>query len=105
LGRVAPGGGFCKSGAIGTFAECWRFVSGREYRDKSARDGLVKVKLRPGTQTSIRVIGRGDRVAPPPLPLTLPLVVQLQNDDGTCWEATYATALANGDGAFKAKLP
>ena len=105
LERVAPGGGFCKSGAVGTFADCWRFVSGREYRDKSARDGLVKVKLRPGSKTSIRVIGRGDRLAPPPLPLALPLVVQLQNDDGTCWEATYAVALANGAGAFTAKLP
>ena len=38
----------------------------------------------------------------PSLPLALPLRVQVQGQDGACWEATYSTADINDPTFFKA---
>jgi hypothetical protein len=38
----------------------------------------------------------------PGLPLPLPVTVQLQNADGTCWTATYSTAAVNDGVTFRA---
>ena len=51
----------------------------------------------PGTQGAAHVIvkGRGANLALPTLPLTPPVLVQLQASNGSCWEASYSTSVAN----------
>jgi hypothetical protein len=50
------------------------------------------------------VKARGVYVAPPALPMAQPVVVQLRNGDGLCWEATFgAPATRNDAGQFKDK--
>jgi hypothetical protein len=41
------------------------------------------------------VKGRGPRLALPSLPLTPPVLAQLQASNGSCWEAIYRTPVAN----------
>jgi hypothetical protein len=61
--------------------------------------------LRSGTdlRAKLKVKGNGATLAAAPSPLALPVRVQLQNDTGACWEATYSVADANADGLFRAK--
>ena len=39
----------------------------------------------------------------PTLPLTTTVTVQLKNEDGVCWEASYSTAIKNLPEQFRAK--
>jgi hypothetical protein len=67
---------------------------------------LQKLVLRAGADGVAKVIakGRGGQIGLPGLPLTaLPLRVQVVNGAGQCWEASYATTLANDAGRLKAK--
>ena len=63
--------------------------------------------LQPGAdgRATITLKARGPRLVAPPLPLTLPLRVQLWADGGACWEARYDTAgvTRNDVGGFTAK--
>jgi hypothetical protein len=54
-------------------------------------NGLTKVMLFPGSDGKAGVIvkGRGELLALPPLPLATPITVQLQEESGPCWTATY----------------
>ena len=93
-GRV-PAGGICGNGR-----PCWRQVAGRYYLYRNGQatpDGLTKIQLVPGTQGAANVIvkGRGAHLALPTLPLTPPVLVQLQASNGSCWEASYSTSVAN----------
>lgn len=89
---------------------CWRTLgSGRgfAYRDsETTPHGIRAMKLRSGGdgKAQMTVLGKGDNLmlgAPADLPL--PLRVQLQTTHGTCWEATFDSALVNAGGIFKAK--
>jgi cysteine-rich repeat protein len=89
---VAPAGAIC-----GT-KPCWKGLGdppssrGYKYRDAArTNDGLLKVQLRPGADGKARVIvkGKGPNLPDPVLPLSLPVVVQLQAGNGSCWEARY----------------
>jgi len=90
-----PDAGVCANGN-----PCWRQVAGRFYQYRNGQatpDGLTKVQLFPGIQGEARIIakGRGVHLALPTLPLTLPILVQLQASNGSCWEASYSTSLAS----------
>ena len=85
----APAGGTCGS------QPCWahRGPAGVRYRDWTARGGVasLRVDAKPNGKAKAVVQGRGASLGLPPLPLALPLTVQLQAGDGACWEATYDT--------------
>ncbi len=82
-----PSGGTCGA------RSCWRNSGeGFHYRNGAATpDGLTKVQLRPGDdgRSGIIVKGRGVNLGLPALPLTSPITVQLQEEGGGCWAATY----------------
>jgi hypothetical protein len=86
------------------------WVAGRDsflYRMRFGRDdGLNLVALRavPGGRGSITVIGSGDDLEVPDLPLDedLGVDVQLHNSDGQCWSAEFPDALRNSPVLFQA---
>jgi hypothetical protein len=76
---------------------CWRALKrgGFVYRSPSPNaDGLTRIELIPGKTGKSRVVVRalGPNVPIPPLPAPLPVTVQLQADNGECWETTYDEA-------------
>jgi hypothetical protein len=87
---TVPSGGSCGDGS------CWRDSgSGFKYRNGAATpDGMTKVVLVPGDSghSSAVVKGRGVKLGVPSLPLALPITVQLQQENGPCWEAVYETS-------------
>jgi hypothetical protein len=87
---------------------CWTSAaSGFAYKAKDASPcGVQQMTLVAGPEGKGRVAlkGKSTMVGAPELPLPLPLRVQLQSANGTCWEATYATTdvQQNGPTSFKA---
>lgn len=90
---------------------CWRALGpvGYKYKNKEgAPANLASLLLRAGAAEQARIQAnppeRGAGAYIPPLPLAMPVRVQLQQDsNATCWEATYSSALVNSPKAFKAK--
>ena len=90
--QSVAGPGVCRRSS-----SCWRetrqggFVYANHFGNA---DGLTRVELTPGLQGASRVVvkGRNTRLTLPALPLPVPLVVQVQADNGTCWEAVYEEA-------------
>ena len=74
---------------------------GRDARRRDAaklKEGLVAGKAQ------IQVKLKGANVDMPDLPLALPVLVQLKNSDGVCWETTHsAPAAKNDDVQYKDK--
>ena len=63
----------------------------------------MTLRLRPGPDGKAEIAARGNGVALDlsPLPAAQPVTVQLRNNEGKCWEATYsAPANVNGPGKF-----
>lgn len=91
---TAPAGGIC-----GT-SQCWKQLSikGFSYKDKDRTpDGTDKIVLKAGLtgKAKVQFKGKGDNVDsvfPLPLPLSLPATVQLQSENGKCWESTFSNA-------------
>jgi cysteine-rich repeat protein len=88
---------------------CWKPTGthGFSYKDKELTpDGGRSLKLREGAigKAQIQFQGRGPALAMPNLnTLVHPLVVQIQNSDGLCWEARYSgTPLKQTAEQFKA---
>lgn len=71
-----------------------------------AAGGLTKIKLKQGTgKAKILVKGQGVNLDDP-LPLTQPVLVQLQNSTGQCWEHQFASPeIHNSAEQFKDKEP
>jgi hypothetical protein len=69
-------------------------------------DGVTAITLAAGASSKARmsVTGRGDLLPlPAPAgPLAVPLLVQLQNDAGGCWEAPFSVATRNDGTIFRA---
>jgi cysteine-rich repeat protein len=103
---TAPAGGLCGN------LPCWKGTNTViKYADKSRTpDGTLKVMLRPGAagKARVRFDGKGDNLSDRPLgipapPLSLPVQVQLQSKNGSCFDATYSTPTRNGAGYFSAR--
>jgi hypothetical protein len=97
------------SGTCGT-KPCWKPISikGFNYKDKDrSPDGLDKVLLKAGLAGKAKALvkGKGGNLPDLPLPLPLPAVVQLQSENGKCWESTFYAAgqQANDSTQFKGK--
>src|SRR5262249_11356200 len=87
----APAGGTCAN------KTCWKPTSkGFNYADKDGTpSGIEKIKLQAGADgaAKIQLKGRGGLLGLPALPIDdFPMTVQLVNDDGVCWDATYPSA-------------
>ena len=82
-------------------------VKGFKYKDKlKTADGVMKVKLRAGVPGKGKAIvkAKGPNLPPLPLPMTGPVIAQLQNSEGGCWGATYdALIKKNNVKIFKAR--
>jgi uncharacterized delta-60 repeat protein len=90
--------------AIAPAGAAWQpTLPGFRYRDRSAVGRLRTVKL--ALRGRLRAAGRGLAVDDP-LPVVLPLTVQLvRSDGGRCWEAVYGTASVNVPARVHARLP
>jgi len=105
-------------GSICGTKECWKSLGpdeapkGYKYADSDQTpDGVKSVKLKAGEAGKAKTIvkARGANMAGssplglPVFPLPLPLIVQLQNQTGECWEVVYSEALVNDSERFAAK--
>jgi hypothetical protein len=102
LDATAPAGGVCAG------RPCWKETSsGFRYADRELTpEGLATVRLKAGAPGAGRIAikGRGANLALPGLPLTAPVIVQLQRRDGVpCWSATFSAPATNTSEAFRAK--
>ncbi len=84
---TAPAASQCKG------RSCWR-KTGTGYRYRTGTglpNGLTKIYLDARAEGRARIVlkGRGDNLHLPDLPVPLPLRVQLQAENGQCWEGTY----------------
>jgi hypothetical protein len=87
----APAGGFCNNRA------CWKTlnIKGFAYKDpERTPNGVDKVVLKAGLvgKAKTQIKGKGPNLPALPLPLTLPATVQLQSENGTCFEGVFTTA-------------
>ena len=108
LASRAPRGGTCANGA-----SCWSAkgtppgAKGFQYKDGDLLlpDGLKVVRLTPGGagRAKAMVKGKGANLAlPSPMNVTPPVIVQLQGEHGTCFQATYTAARVTREDLFKA---
>jgi cysteine-rich repeat protein len=103
LAATAPAGGLCRG------EPCWTATDEKvTYKDKDAiPDGLTKILAKSGAagKGKLKVIGKGEHLVLPPIPLAPPLQVLLLRGNGpSCWSATFPIATKNEDGKFKAKV-
>jgi len=103
----APAGGNCP--VSGTKA-CWKTLSikGFAYKDSERTpNGADKVVLKAGLEGKAKTQfkGKGANLPALPLPLSLPATVQLQGENGACFEGVFSTTgLQLGTGTqFKGK--
>lgn len=86
---------------------CWTARrDGYRYSDRSgAIDGVRRVTLEAGEarRAELAVKAKGENLALSSLPALLPVVVQLQGSNGSCWEAEFFDASLNGPLEFRAQ--
>jgi hypothetical protein len=108
LDATAPADGSCANGG-----SCWTAIGtppgskGFVYKDSKILlpDGLKRVKIQPGVagKAKATVSGLGTNLElPSPMNVGLPVVVQLQGENGTCFESVFTTAKQNVEDSFKA---
>jgi hypothetical protein len=65
---------------------------------------LRRLLLKAGPDGKAHILAHGDSdTVAQILPFVAPVVVQLQNDDGICWETTLTTPTRDDDGSFRSK--
>ena len=90
------------------FAKCWNNkVRKWAYKDpRGTPEGVGRATLKAGDgRAQIKVKALGESIGwqeEAPLPVTLPVRVQLQSEEGLCWESLFSSALKNQGGIFKA---
>ena len=90
LSANVPADGMCAG------KPCWKPIGakGFKYKDKDATpNGITQVLLKEGPDGKAKILvkGKGANLDDPNLAtLAQPITVQLQNTDGTCWEAVYS---------------
>jgi hypothetical protein len=87
---------------------CWRETKkGFRYIDRALTpDGIRSLDLAEGIDGKARIVlkGKGALLDLPALPISsLPVTVQILNDEGACWEAVFASSLKNDGERFLAK--
>jgi hypothetical protein len=103
---LAPSGGTCEAGT-----SCWVAKGtppgskGFVYKDRDLLlpDGMKSVKLTPGIdgRAKAKVKGQGPLLGlPSPMNVTLPVRVQLQGENGICFDATYTAAKVDREEVF-----
>jgi len=100
LNAVVPAASSCDG------TPCWvaTNTTGFRYTDRDASsDGLRRVVLRAGTNPKIAVNGRGPRLTLPSLPLSLPVTVQVQAENGNCWDSEFSAASQSARGLRTAR--
>lgn len=95
-GLLARGSTIGPGGTCGGVA-CWTALgsSGFRFVDPArTQDGVRKIVLRAGGPGRAKAVvkAKGEAVDPPTLPLVLPVRVQLQATNGSCWEAGFDAA-------------
>ena len=102
-GVSVPAGGTCGN------KPCWTPKrNGYRYTDKSgASDGVRSLDLEAGDgkSASLSIFAKGPSVGIAPLPAELPVVVQLTNSEGLCWQANFLQARLNGPLELRARIP
>jgi hypothetical protein len=76
-------------------SQCWKTLSikGFAYKDSDRTpNGVDKVVLKAGLagKAKVQLKGKGPNLPALPLPLALPATVQLQSENGQCWEGTFS---------------
>lgn len=103
IDAIAPPGGTCRG------KPCWQPIgTGFKYSDGARTpDGLQRLKIvaKPGKRSTVVVKAKGGAMSPFGLPLTMPVVVQLQSSDAGCVEATFMAAKLNAGGKLTATAP
>jgi hypothetical protein len=97
---TAPAAGTCAGNP------CWRTRAlGLAYKDKEATpDGILSVGLKAGTPAKLKAKGKGANLVMPYPELVPPVVVRMIRSDGPdCWEAGYASPIADLPTLFKAR--
>jgi hypothetical protein len=102
-----PAGGTCGG------EPCWTPLGtppgarGFRYDDSTGSQlGLESLLLKPGGEGRARILAKSRGAGlglPPQLDVDPPVTVQLQREDGTCWEARYTTPSVSTDTRFKAR--
>jgi hypothetical protein len=100
----APAGGVCNT------SQCWKTLSikGFAYKDSlRTPNGVDKVVLKAGlsSKAKVQLKGKGPNLPALPLPLSLPATVQLQSENGTCFEGVFSSfgQQLNDTAQFKGK--
>ncbi len=80
--------------------------SGWVYRATSdgAPDGIVKLRIQAGAKSKVAFDGGGATLHLPPLPVALPIAVQLQASGGGCFAESYSSAGELQNDTTQAKL-
>ena len=96
LSAFIPAGGSCAG------KPCWKEnAKGFQYKDKDATPGgVTQLKLKEGTvvgKSQIQVKMKGDNIDLPTLPIAQPVLVQIKNTDGVCWETTHSAPASKND--------
>ena len=86
----APAGGVCNT------SQCWKTlnIKGFAYKDSQRTpNGVDKVVLKAGlsAKAKVQLKGKGPNLPGLPLPLPLPATVQLQSENGTCFEGVFSS--------------
>jgi len=106
LDAEVPGGGMCGARRP---KPCWKSTkAGFQYKDADgASEGVRSILLQEGLEPGKAKIvwqGKGALLAvPSPLDLVPPITVQLVNEAGRCWEATYSAPAQLEASKFKGK--
>ena len=104
VAAVVPAGAGCTDTGAKV---CWnQSATGFKYGDLArSPDGVTHARLKAGAAGRAQVVvkAKGENIPAPPLPFTLPVVVQMQAANGQCWEATYSTPKRNDAFRFDAK--
>jgi len=101
-GRTIARGGIPPGGNCGSRRPCWRSNATQfTYLRPGHSSMALRLKAGPDDKAQIVAHGTGVGLDLTALPATQPVVVQLKNSDGKCWEATFtAPAAANAPGKF-----
>lgn len=82
----------------------WSSVKNGWLFDVRGDKPLRRLVLKAGGDGKAHILAHGDSdTVAQILPFIAPVVVQLQNDDGTCWETTLPTPTQDDEGSFRAK--